>query len=320
MKVKIDIFSGFLGAGKTTLIKKLIESGRYRENIAIVENEFGAVGIDGKILEKDNVAVKEINSGCICCSVVGDFKEAILNVIENYKPKRIIIEPSGVAKLSEIINACKGGALLEKTSLNMIMVVVDSLKFDTYISNFSEFYRNQIVNAKTIVLSKTQNLDEVKLEELVKKIRKLNSKASIISTPWDHLKVEGIISVAEGNIKEDLDTKVDLLKKSNGLKSMKSVNKGHLASDTFKTWSAETPKKFNIVELEAKIKQLINEDKYGTVLRAKGIVQATEGKWIQFDYVPGEYAHSSIAAEPIGRLCVIGKDLNEHNLTKLFSV
>lgn len=320
MKVKIDIFSGFLGAGKTTLIKKLIESGRYRENIAIVENEFGAVGIDGKILEKDNVAVKEINSGCICCSVVGDFKEAILNVIENYKPKRIIIEPSGVAKLSEIINACKGGALLEKTSLNMIMVVVDSLKFDTYISNFSEFYRNQIVNAKTIVLSKTQNLDEVKLEELVKKIRKLNSKASIISTPWEHLKVEGIISVAEGNIKEDLDTKVDLLKKSNGLKSMKSVNKGHLASDTFKTWSAETPKKFNIVELEAKIKQLINEDKYGTVLRAKGIVQATEGKWIQFDYVPGEYAHSSIAAEPIGRLCVIGKDLNEHNLTKLFSV
>ena len=320
MKVKIDIFSGFLGAGKTTLIKKLIESGRYRENIAIVENEFGAVGIDGKILEKDNVAVKEINSGCICCSVVGDFKEAILNVIENYKPKRIIIEPSGVAKLSEIINACKGGALLEKTSLNMIMVVVDSLKFDTYISNFSEFYRNQIVNAKTIVLSKTQNLDEVKLEELVKKIRKLNSKASIISTPWDHLKVEGIISVAEGNIKEDLDTKVDLLKKSNGLKSMKSVNKGHLASDTFKTWSAETPKKFNIVELETKIKQLINEDKYGTVLRAKGIVQATEGKWIQFDYVPGEYAHSSIAAEPIGRLCVIGKDLNEHNLTKLFSV
>ncbi len=320
MKVKIDIFSGFLGAGKTTLIKKLIESGRYRENIAIVENEFGAVGIDGKILEKDNVAVKEINSGCICCSVVGDFKEAILNVIENYKPKRIIIEPSGVAKLSEIINACKGGALSEKTSLNMIMVVVDSLKFDTYISNFSEFYRNQIVNAKTIVLSKTQNLDEVKLEELVKKIRKLNSKASIISTPWNHLKVEGIISVAEGNIKEDLDTKVDLLKKSNRLKSMKSVNKCHLASDTFKTWSAETPKKFNIVELEAKIKQLINEDKYGTVLRAKGIVQATEGKWIQFDYVPGEYAHSSIAAEPIGRLCVIGKDLNEHNLTKLFSV
>ena len=318
--VKVDIFSGFLGAGKTMLIKKLISENLSNENIAIIENEFGEVGIDGAILRKSNIQVKEINAGCICCTIAGDFKKAILEVINKFNPKRIIIEPSGVGKLSEILNVCKDKELKDKIEINMIITVVDVLKYDMYISNFSEFYSNQIINAKTIMLSRTQKASSDNIEKVTTAIRKLNNKGNIITTPWDKLSAERIIAAAEQNLKDSLEGEVNLLKKSTSNFSFKLKTRmnNHHANEVFETWGVETPKRFCKLSLENILNRLQDSKLYGTVLRAKGIIQTGEDEWMQFDYVPEEIQMKNTKPDYSGRLCIIGSNLNRNNIKNLF--
>jgi G3E family GTPase len=317
MKTKLDIFSGFLGAGKTMLIKKLLNEKLIDEKIVIIENEFGEVGIDGSILRKSNIEVKEINAGCICCSVSEDFDKAIKEVIDKYHPNRIIIEPSGVAKLSEIIAACKVKELRELVSINMVITVVDVLKLEMYIANFSEFYKNQISNAKTIILSRTQKASEEKVLRAVEKIQSLNNRANIITASWDMLKGNRIIEIAEEDFTPPSLEEVNLLKKPiTGAMIKKKTN--HSANEVFQTWGIETPKSFSKETLNNILHKIKNEKLYGEVLRAKGIIQISESEWIQFDYVPEELEMRSTTPDYIGRVCVIGSNLDKENLKTLF--
>jgi G3E family GTPase len=318
LKVKVDIFSGFLGAGKTTLIKKLISESLYKENVVIIENEFGEIGIDGSILKSTNIEVKEINSGCICCSIAGDFKKAVKEVIDKYKPERIIIEPTGVAKLSEILAVFKDSELKNLMELNMVVTVVDVLKFDVYAANFGEFYKNQIMNSKTIILSRTQNTSEEKLKSVKEKIEKLNSKAFVVTTPWDKLSGRRIVELNEGSAKVSLQQEVNLIKRPASGLALKA-NKGHAGNEIFETWSYETPKKFNTKALVSLLNKM-NDNNCGNILRAKGIVQADDGEWMQFDYVPGEFEMRKTMPDYSGRLCVIGVNLNKDHLRKIFSL
>jgi len=224
MKVKIDIFSGFLGAGKTMLIKKLLREFFKNEKIALIENEFGEVGIDGAILKKSNIDVKEINAGCICCSVASDFNSAIKEVISKYKPQRIIIEPSGVGKLSEVLKVCKNEDIKKIAEINSIITVVDSTKAEIYIKNFSEFYKNQIQNARTLVLSRTQNLSNEKIITVCEKLTMLNDTAKIITTPWDQISGEKIASIVEEVGNNTMLKQVNLLKKSTIATNIKMKN------------------------------------------------------------------------------------------------
>jgi G3E family GTPase len=316
MKVKIDVFSGFLGAGKTTLIKKLINESFYREKVVIIENEFGEIGIDGSILKDSNIEVREINAGCICCSIAGDFKKAVKDVIDKYKPERIIIEPSGVAKLSEILSACNAAELKNIIELNMVTTVVDVLKYDMYIKNFGEFYKNQIINAKTIVLSRTQNADLEKLKDAKEKISSLNNKAFVVTTPWEKLSGNRI---AELNERVSLQNEVNLIKRpqmSIGLKA----SKGHAGNEVFETIGFETPNKFNSKLLVNALSKTSGNDAYGTILRAKGIVQVENDEWMQFDYVPGEVEIRKTKPDYSGRLCIIGVNLNKEKIKKLFNL
>jgi G3E family GTPase len=322
MKTKIDIFSGFLGAGKTMLIKKLINEKLASENIVIIENEFGQVGIDGSILKRSNINVREITSGCICCSIAGDFRAAITDIINQYKPSRIIIEPTGVAKLSEILSVFKDPLIKDITVINLVLAVVDVLKYELYIANFNEFYADQIKNAKTVVLSRTQNADSKKLMRVTEAIRQLNNKASIVTTPWDNLTGEKIIEAGEADVLAALNKKVSLLKRpsaSAAVKSVGSVSRGHSADQVFQSWGYETPKQFNPEVLKTMLGKLADEKAYGTVLRAKGILQTPGNRWIQFDYVPGEYEYRETTADYTGRLCVIGSGLMKENIKKLFN-
>lgn len=316
MKVKIDVFSGFLGAGKTTLIKKLINESFYKEKVVVIENEFGEIGIDGSILKDTNIEVKEINAGCICCSIAGDFKKAVKEVIDRYKPERIIIEPSGVAKLSEIISVCNNSELKSSVELNMVTTVIDVLKYDMYIKNFGEFYKNQIMNAKTIVLSRTQNSTVEKLNEIKEKINGLNSKAFVVTTSWDKLSGKRI---AELNEKISLQNEVNLIKRTQGNVGLR-IDKGHSGNEVFETLGFETPKKFNSKILKNILDKANDNKAYGTILRAKGIVQIESDEWMQFDYVPGEIEIRKTNPDYSGRLCIIGINLNKDNLKKLFNL
>jgi G3E family GTPase len=319
LKAKVDIFSGFLGAGKTTLIKKLINESLYKENIVIIENEFGEIGIDGSILKSTNIDVKEINSGCICCSISGDFKKAIKEVIDKYKPERIIIEPTGIAKLSEVLAVFKDSELNSFLELNMVVTVVDVLKYDMYAANFGEFYKNQIMNSKTIVLSRTQNASEEKLSGVKEKIEKLNSKAFIITTPWDNLAARRIIELNEESSRVSVQQEVNLIKRPVAGLAFRT-SKGHAGNEIFETWSYETPKRFNTKSLVSLLNKINDNGSFGNVLRAKGIVQAEDGEWVQFDFVPGEFEMRKTIPDYSGRLCVIGVNLNKEHLKKIFSL
>ncbi|GFZ33476.1 cobalamin biosynthesis protein CobW [Clostridium zeae] len=317
MKVKVDLFSGFLGAGKTMLIKKLISEQLKNDKIAIIENEFGEIGIDSSFLKTTKIDVKEINAGCICCSVYGDFTEGINEVISKYNPERIIIEPSGVAKLSEILSVFKEPNLKDKVSINMIMTVIDITKYDMYVLNFDDFYKNQIINAKTIILSRTQNVTKDMIVQTISKIRELNKSANIITTPWDNLKAEDIINIAEGDAQKQLIEKVNLLKNSSAKVSLKgSTTKS--TGDTFKTIGIETPKVFTKNTLESILTRLNDKKVYGTILRAKGIIESSSSKWLEFDYVPGEFEIRPSLPDYSGRVCVIGNQLNSSEIKKLF--
>lgn len=330
MSVKIDIISGFLGAGKTTLLKKLLSSKLSSEKVVIIENEFGQIGIDGVILKNTEIQIKEINSGCICCSLVGDFDAALKDVLKKFQPDRIMIEPSGVGKLSDIIAACKKAISQNDAKLNICAVVVDPIKYKMYIKNFSEFFSNQIKFAKTVILSRTQKVEEEKLLVVVKDIKSLNPAANIITTPWDELTAETILSVAEQDASISLASPISLHvrvhehgKCSCGEHNHEHCNcEGHHhdADDVFENWGIETPHIFSENEIRDALKELSNSDSYGRVLRAKGIIPIDEKNWIQFDFVPEEFELKPIAPDYTGRLCVIGVNLNRTKLAELFRV
>ena len=319
---KIDIISGFLGAGKTTLIQKLLKEALKGEKVVLIENEFGEIGIDGGFLKDAGIEVTEMNSGCICCSLVGDFGSALKEVVTQYNPDRIIIEPSGVGKLSDVIKAVQGVAEDVKLDLNSFVTVADAKKCKMYIKNFGEFYNNQVEYAGSIILSRTGDVTEDKLNESVALLREHNEKAAIITTPWDELSGEQILKVMEdGNdmVKELLEEE-EICPVCGGHHDHDHDHDHHHhhADEVFTSWGKETPKKYNKEELETILQKLSKDDSYGMILRSKGILQTEDGSWVQFDLVPGEYEIREGSADYTGRICVIGSKLKEDELEGLF--
>ena len=360
---RIDIFSGFLGAGKTTLIRKLIAEAYKGERLVLIENEFGEIAIDGGFLKDAGVEITEMNSGCICCTLVGDFEKALKKVMEEYAPDRIIIEPSGVGKLSDVARAVEQ---VEGAVIGAKVTVVDAGKCRMYMRNFGEFFNDQVENADIIVMSRTDTANESKILTASELLKKLNPNASLISTPWD--KLDGML------IKQAMDG--DALKKQ--MEQLEHEehehhhhdhdhdhdeecscgchdhdhdddddhdehehhhhhdhddecscgchdhdhehHHHHHADEVFTSWGVETPKKFDEASLHAMLDELADAEKYGTILRAKGFVDASDGEWIYFDYVPGEADIRRGNAAVTGRLCVIGSKLNEQALKELFGV
>ena len=373
---KIDIFSGFLGAGKTTLIKKLIAEGYQGEKLVLIENEFGEIGIDGGFLKDSGVQINEMNSGCICCSLVGDFATALHQVIEEYHPDRILIEPSGVGKLSDVIRAVQS-ADTAGAVLGGFTSVADAGKVKMYMKNFGEFYNNQIEHASTIILSRTQNIKEDKLEAAVALLREHNAQASIITTPWDQLTGKQILEVMEqkSTLQAELDALAAEIEHEHHHHEDEECCCGHdhdhdhehhhedgecchdhdhehehehhhdhdhehhhedgecccghdhhhdhhhhHADEVFTSFGRETTRRFTDEEIQHALEALDDTEKYGIILRAKGIVQGEDGQWIHFDYVPGDVDVRHGSAEIIGRLCVIGSKLNEQAVAALFGL
>ena len=299
--MKIDIISGFLGAGKTTLIQKLIDEELYKEKIAIIENEYGEVAIDGTILSSGDIEVKEITSGCICCSIKGDFKDSIKEVVEKYKPERIIIEPSGVAKFSEVISSIKSSNL-KNIDINMKITLVDANNYKYYLDNFGEFYKNQLESAELIILNRTESLKAEEVDDICSSIKNIKPTLKIITTSLDKMTAKRIMEVAE-------------MQMFKGKVSIKNNNSAH---KIFENIGIETTKSFNRYKLNNLLKNLDKKEIYGEVLRAKGIVSIEDGKWIQFDYVPKNVDIKDFKSDYTGRICVIGKNLNKNNLRELF--
>ncbi len=331
---KIDIISGFLGAGKTTLIKKLVADAFQGEKLVIIENEFGEIGIDGGFLKESGIQITEMNSGCICCSLVGDFGNALKDVLEKYSPDRVIIEPSGVGKLSDVIKAVKN--IGDDVKINSTATVVDASKCKMYMKNYGEFYNNQIESAGTIILSRTQNVSEEKLAKVLTMIKEKNDEASVITTPWDQIDGKKILDAME---------KVNTLEKELleehhhhdgecgcGHEHHHHDHDGecgcghhhehghHHADDVFTSWGVETAHKFTEEELRDIVSKLASDKSFGDVLRAKGIVASDEGEWFHFDLVPEETELRRGAADYTGRICVIGSNLNEDAIKELFHV
>ena len=345
---KIDIYSGFLGAGKTTLIKKMINEGYKGEKIVLIENEFGEIGIDGGFLADAGIEITEMNSGCICCSLVGDFSKALVKVLEEYKPDRIIIEPSGVGKLSDVIKATKS-AEEQGAVLNCFTTVADVNKCKMYMKNFGEFYNDQIKHASCIVLSHTQTARDEKVAECVNLLRQHNEDAVIVTTPWDNLSGTDILSAMEH--KNTLDDAVKALEEEHHHHhhhhdhdehcdcgchdhhehhhhdhdehcdcGCHGHHDHHHADEVFTSFGVETTKKFSKDEITTVLEAFTESDDYGMILRAKGIVEGTDGNWIHFDYVPGESDIREGIAGIIGRICVIGAGIDKEKIKELLKV
>ncbi len=331
--MKIDIFSGFLGAGKTTLIKKLIKEAYAGEKVVLIENEFGEIGIDGGFLQEAGINITEMNSGCICCSLVGDFSKALQQVAAEYEPDRIIIEPSGVGKLSDVIKAV-ANARLDHARLNAFCTVVDAAKCKMYMKNFGEFFNDQVCNASCIILSHVDKLSSEKLETAVTLLKEKNGTATVVTSSWDSLDGKAILAAMEK--KDSLAAELDRLEEEthhhhhhdecddpdcccHGRHHEHEHHHHHHADEIFTSWGKETTRKFTKEEIEGALAALANEETYGVILRAKGIV-AGEGEWVHFDYVPEEPDVRYGGAGVTGRLCVIGCNLNEKALEELFKV
>ena len=366
---KIDIFSGFLGAGKTTLIKKLIKEAYAGENLVLIENEFGEIGIDGGFLKEAGIEIREMNSGCICCSLVGDFDTSLKEVLTRFKPDRILIEPSGVGKLSDVVKAVSG-VLSDEVVLNSATAVVDAVKCKMYMKNFGEFFGNQIEHADCIVLSRADLADDAKIAAATELIRSKNEKATIITTPIDELSGADILAAMDQS--ESIDSlKAELEHEHHhhhhdehdenctcgchdhhhegehhhhhhhehdedctcgchdhhhesehhhhhGEECNCGCHDHHHADEVFTSWGKETAESFTKSHIEA-ILNAFDEGEYGSVLRAKGYVKGEDG-WIYFDYVPGQEDIRNGATAVIGRVCVIGADLNEQALDSLFAL
>mgnify|MGYP005965140309 CR=1 FL=1 len=378
---KIDIFSGFLGAGKTTLIKKLIKEAYAGEQVVLIENEFGEIGIDGSFLQDAGINITEMNSGCICCSLVGDFSKALKKVSAEYHPDRIVIEPSGVGKLSDVIRAVQG-VQSDELVLNGFTTVVDANKCRMYMKNFGEFFNNQVENASAIILSRTEGIRPEKLDAAVALLREKNPTATIVTTPWTELDGKQILQTMER--RDTLSAELEHLKAEAAEDEHEHHHHDHddddhacccghhhdhdeddddehehehhhdhddhdhdhccdhdhdhhdhdhdhccghdhdhhhhHADEVFTSWGTETPRKYTDDEIRTALDALINEHRYGVVLRAKGIVPATDGGWIHFDYVPGESDVRRGSAQVTGRVCVIGSHLAEDALKELFHI
>lgn len=320
MKIKVDIFSGFLGSGKTTLIKKLIEEKFTEDKIAIIENEFGEVSIDGDLLKGTNVDIKEINSGCICCSIVGDFKKSIKEIIKMYKPTRIIIEPSGVAKLSDIIKSCKSIGKEEDFDINYIFTVVDVTNFKMYMNNFGEFYKDQLIHGKTILLSRPEKIDEDTMCDIVKTIRGINKTASIITSKLSTIDASDILEIADKDLVDKEEKKLSKVASSLFSKGglIKKSTNNHSADKVFDTWGIETTKIYTINTLKGIFNKINSNEDYGNVLRGKGLVRVDGGKWVEFHYTPGEFKIQVTSNRSEGKIAIIGEKIDKNKLKVLF--
>lgn len=389
---KVDIISGFLGAGKTTFIKRLIDQVFTGEKLVLIENEFGEIGIDGGFLKDAGIEITEMNSGCICCTLVGDFSKALQKVLEEYRPDRVLIEPSGVGKLSDIVKAIESVKKDAEVEISGRITVVDGKKAKLYLKNFGEFFEDQVKHASTIVISRTQMMTDEKIEECVHMLREENPEASIISTPWEELDREAVCrALGHGaEIEEFLEDHGghhhgseecgcgrhhhaheetccghhDCQENSSGHHHDHEVtccghahdhghdheetccshhhhdhgheetccghahdhghhhhgHHHHHADEIFTSWGRETAHKYTDEELDFLLKALSETEGYGTILRSKGIIPMTDGTWKQFDLVPEEYEVREGRADYTGRVCVIGTDLKEEELRKLFHI
>ena len=337
---KIDIFSGFLGAGKTTLIKKLITEAFAGQQVVLIENEFGEIGIDGGFLKESGIQINELNAGCICCSLVGDFRTALQQVVEQYHPDRIVIEPSGVGKLSDVTRAVEGVAEHLDVQLNSFVTVADVNKVKMYMKNFGEFYDDQISHASCILLSRTQTASEEKIAAAVAMLREKNPTATIVTTAWDHLTGEQILKAM--STKDDFKAElIAMAAKANEEHAHEDEEEehehhhhhdhedghdhcccghhhhDHHADEVFTSWGVETARKFTKAEVEHALTEL-DTGNYGMILRSKGIVDGGADGWLEFDYVPGEWEVRSRSADVGGKLVVIGSKLNETAIAQLF--
>ena len=374
---KIDIISGFLGAGKTTFIKKMIDEVFKGEKIVLIENEFGEVGIDGGFLKDAGIQITEMNSGCICCSLVGDFGKNLHEVIDKYHPDRILIEPSGVGKLSDVMKSVIDIEKEEDVKLNGLVTVVNALKASKQMKAFGEFFNNQIEYATVVVLSRSQKASSEQLEFCVKQIQTLNPKAAIITTPWDEIQGSQILKVIEGQDNLEMKTLAEAAHEAHehehhhehdheehehhhdhdheehehhhdhdheehehhhdhehehehhhdhgegctcGCHDHDHEHHHHHADDVFTSWGKETPHIFERATIENALKAFAETEDYGTVIRSKGMVQSTDGTWIYFDLVDGEYELRTGEPDYTGRLVVIGTDIDEHQLEELFGI
>ena len=336
---KIDIYSGFLGAGKTTLIKKMIQEAYAGQKLVLIENEFGQIGIDGGFLQDAGINITEMNSGCICCSLVGDFGKALEQVIAEYDPDRIVIEPSGVGKLSDVIGAVEK-VTNENVTLGYTVAVCDAGKVKVYMKNFGEFYNNQIETASTIILSRTDSVPQAKLDASVALIREHNGEATIVTTPWGQLTGSQLLEAMEGQatLAKELADLAEAHRHHHEEHecccghdhhehhhheehecSCGHDHHHHHADEVFTSWGVETHKKFEATAVEEALKAL-DSGKFGTVLRAKGIIPANDGSWIHFDMVPEEIDIRTGSAAINGKLCVIGAQLDEKGIAALFGV
>ena len=339
---KIDIFSGFLGAGKTTLIKKLLTEAYKGEQVVLIENEFGEIGIDGGFLKEAGIEIREMNSGCICCSLVGDFGEALKEVIKTYHPDRIIIEPSGVGKLSDVIKAVQKVENEVDITLNSFTTVVDVTKCKMYMKNFGEFFSNQIEYAGTVILSRTDTpkATDDKVQTAVELIRSLNEKAAVITTPIEQLSGAKILDTMEHNrslekelMEEEACPVCGGHHHEHHHHDHEECGCGHdhhheghdhhhhhHADEVFTSWGKETIKSYTQEEISKILDTLSTDDSYGMILRAKGMVEGKDGQWIYFDMVPGEADIRTGAPDYTGRLCVIGSKIKEEKLAELFGL
>lgn len=352
---KVDIISGFLGAGKTTFIKKLIDQVYAGEKLVLIENEFGEIGIDGGFLKDAGIEITEMNSGCICCTLVGDFSEALQKVLKEYEPDRVLIEPSGVGKLSDIVKAIEAVKKKAEIEINGRITVVDGKKAKLYLKNFGEFFEDQVKHASTIVVSRTQMMTDEKIEECVHMLREENADAAIISTPWEELGKDAVCRALQrkAEIEELLENRDEHEHCHHGHGEGCCGHGGHghqhghgegccgheehghdhgegccghghhdhhHADEVFTSWGRETAHKYTDEELDFLLKALSETDGYGTILRSKGIIPMEDGTWKQFDLVPEEYEVRAGQADYTGRVCVIGTNLKEEELRKLFHI
>ena len=319
---KIDVVSGFLGAGKTTLIKKLLKEALDGSKTVLIENEFGEIGIDGGFLKESGIEIKEMNSGCICCSLVGDFGTSLKEVISTYAPERILIEPSGVGKLSDVLKAVENVAGDLDVEINSAVAVVDASKCKMYMKNFGEFFSNQIEYAGTIILSRTDKVDQAKLNACVEMIREHNDKATIITTPLAQLDGKEVLGTIEGadKLEDMMKEMLEHIHDDHDEDECCGHDHDHDADEVFTSWGKETTHKYTEAELNAALTAL-GDVTLGTVLRAKGIVPCADGgEWLHFDYVPGAPEIRRGTADYTGRLCVIGSELDEERIAALFGV
>ncbi len=370
---KIDIISGFLGAGKTTFIKKLLEEAFSGEKIVLIENEFGEVGVDGGFLKDAGIEITEMNSGCICCTLVGDFAKSLNDVMEKFHPDRILIEPSGVGKLSDVMTSVIDMEKTADVKLNALVTVVNSLKASKQMKAFGEFFNNQIEHATTVVLSRSQNATPEQLEFCTTQIQNLNPKATVVTTPWDSLTGAQLLAAIEG--KDNLEMKA-LAELHHHEEEEEHEHEHHHhdhdhdhdheehehdhehehhhdhdhdheeghehcdhehghcchhdhdhehhhhhhADDVFTTWGKETPHVFERETIEKAMKAFAETEDYGTIIRSKGMVPCTDGTWIYFDLVDGEYELRSGDPDYTGRLVVIGAEVKEAEVEKLFGL